>query len=115
MYTSAFLLSLLSTMAFANPLPQGPNDPGFYNTVAEIYSGPNCGADSFVWADPIFGRGGMCQPLDRNNNTPDIVSYKVVDQYPGCSGKFILPTSPSIPSLHSSSISLDKRNAILVN
>ncbi|KAF2449430.1 hypothetical protein P171DRAFT_427627 [Karstenula rhodostoma CBS 690.94] len=66
-------------------LAQGPNDPDFYNTVAEIYSGPACDAASFVWADPIFGRGGTCQLLDRNDNTPDIISYKVTAQYPGCS------------------------------
>lgn len=69
-------------------LGQGPGDPGFYNTVAEIYSGPNCDSSSFVWADPIFGSGGMCQLLDRNDNTPDIISYKVTAQYPGCSGEF---------------------------
>lgn len=63
--------------------------PGFYNTVAEIYSGPDCSTDSFVWADPIFGRGGSCQLLDRNDNTPDIVSYKVVSQHPDCTGTYL--------------------------
>jgi hypothetical protein len=77
-------LSALLSHAFA----QSPGDPDFYNTVAEIYSGPACDASSLVWADPIFGRGGTCQLLDRNDNTPDIISYKVVSQYPGCSGKF---------------------------
>ncbi|CAJ2505822.1 Uu.00g132160.m01.CDS01 [Anthostomella pinea] len=61
-----------------------PGDPDFYNTVAEIYSGPDCAVDSFVWADPIFGRGGVCQPLDRNNNTPDILSYRPTAIYPDC-------------------------------
>ncbi|KAF2794323.1 hypothetical protein K505DRAFT_206577, partial [Melanomma pulvis-pyrius CBS 109.77] len=62
---------------------------GFYNTVAEIYAGPDCTEDSLVWADPIFGRGGQCQLLDRNDNTPDILSYKVVSQHPECVGEFI--------------------------
>lgn len=83
MHFRHIILTVLPVLSTA----QGPGDPGFYNTVAEIYSGRDCNADSFVWADPIFGRGGMCQPLDRNNNTPDIISYKVTDQYPGCSGK----------------------------
>ncbi|KAK8011410.1 hypothetical protein PG990_010375 [Apiospora arundinis] len=62
----------------------GPFDPDFYNTVAEIYSGDGCTESSLVWADPIFGRGGHCQPLDRNNNTPDILSYKVTYNFPEC-------------------------------
>lgn len=86
MQLKTLLISILPTLALA----QGPGDPGFYNTVAEIYAGPDCSEDTFVWADPIFGRGGMCQLLDRNNNTPDIVSYKVISQYPGCSGKLPL-------------------------
>ncbi|KAI1478153.1 hypothetical protein F4774DRAFT_177587 [Daldinia eschscholtzii] len=61
-----------------------PGDPDFYNTVADIYSGPDCGEESFVWADPIFGRGGNCQPLDRHGNTPDILSYRPTDIYPDC-------------------------------
>jgi hypothetical protein len=84
MQLKTILLTILPTFAIA----QGPDDPGFYNTVVEIYSGPNCNADSFVWADPIFGRGGTCQKLDRNDNTPDIISYKVTSQYPGCSGEW---------------------------
>ena len=69
-------------------LAQGsPGDPDFYNTVAQIYSGPNCDASTLVWADPIFGRGDTCQLLDRNDNTPDIMSYMVVQQYPGCTGE----------------------------
>jgi len=80
-FAAVFLASLSAA------LPQSPGDPDFYNTVADIYSGPSCSADSFVWADPIFGTGGTCQLLDRNNNTPDIYSYKVTAQYPGCTGK----------------------------
>lgn len=79
--------ALLASIIIPALVAAGPDDPGFYNTVAEIYSGPNCDPSSFVWADPIFGRGGSCQLLDRNNNTPDIQSYKIIDQYPGCSGK----------------------------
>lgn len=87
MHLPSFLLtSLLPLLALA----QGgdPNAPGYYNTVAEIYAGPDCTEDSFVWADPIFGRGGQCQLLDRNNNTPDILSYKIVSQHPECVGEF---------------------------
>ncbi|KAI1406166.1 hypothetical protein F4819DRAFT_287965 [Hypoxylon fuscum] len=61
-----------------------PDDPDFYNTVADIYSGPDCTNETFVWADPIFGRGGSCQPLDRHGNTPDIFSYKPVSIYTDC-------------------------------
>ncbi|KAF2278713.1 uncharacterized protein EI97DRAFT_465128 [Westerdykella ornata] len=75
-------LSALPTLALA----QGsPGSPDFYNTVADIFSGRNCDAATFVWADPIFGTGGTCQLLDRNNNTPDIYSYRITSQYPGCS------------------------------
>ncbi|KAI1777342.1 hypothetical protein F4818DRAFT_345510 [Hypoxylon cercidicola] len=65
-------------------IAESPGDPDFYNTVAEIYSGPDCVEDSFVWADPIFGRGGSCQPLDRHDNTPDILSYKATSIYTDC-------------------------------
>ncbi|KAI1141851.1 hypothetical protein F5Y05DRAFT_275182 [Hypoxylon sp. FL0543] len=61
-----------------------PGDPDFYNTVADIFSGPDCGNETFVWADPIFGRGGACQPLDRHDNTPDILSYRPTSIYPEC-------------------------------
>lgn len=71
------LQTLFFTIFPCLSLAQGPDDPGFYNTVAEIYSGPDCAQERFAWADPIFGRGGICQLLDRNNNTPDILSYKV--------------------------------------
>lgn len=64
-----------------------PDDPDFYNTVADIYSGPDCTNETFVWADPIFGRGGSCQPLDRHGNTPDIFSYKPVSIYTDCVGE----------------------------
>lgn len=82
------LLTLLFAVIPALAAAQaGPGDPGFYNTVAEIYSGPGCTEDTFVWLDPIFGRGGSCQLLDRNDNTPDIFSYRVTAQYPGCTGE----------------------------
>ncbi|KAF2179714.1 hypothetical protein K469DRAFT_716064 [Zopfia rhizophila CBS 207.26] len=83
----AKLLVLLAVAGLATA--QGPNDPGFYNTVAEIHSGPDCLESNLVWLDPIFGRGNMCQPLDRNNNTPDIISYKVTYNYEGCSGESV--------------------------
>ena len=92
MYFKSVLLSLLP--CFASVIAQSPGDPDFYNTVAEIYSGPGCAEEYFVWADPIFGRGGMCQKLDRNDNTPDILSYKITSQYPGCSGKCCFDESP---------------------
>ncbi|KAI1208526.1 uncharacterized protein F4807DRAFT_429961 [Annulohypoxylon truncatum] len=72
----------LSTAAAV--ITAGPGDPDFYNTVAEIFSGPDCSNETFVWADPIFGRGGRCQPLDRQDNTPDILSYKPTTIYPDC-------------------------------
>ena len=92
MYFKSVLLSLLP--CFASVIAQSPGDPDFYNTVAEISSGPGCAEEYFVWADPIFGRGGMCQKLDRNDNTPDILSYKITSQYPGCSGKCCFDESP---------------------
>ncbi|KAI0377779.1 hypothetical protein F5Y04DRAFT_172884 [Hypomontagnella monticulosa] len=77
-----FLAFALSVAAVATAA--SPGDPDFYNTVADIYSGPDCGQESFVWADPIFGRGGSCQPLDRHDNTPDILSYRPTTIYPDC-------------------------------
>lgn len=83
MKLSAIVLAVLPAAALA----QAPGDPDFYSTVAELYNGPDCAADKLIFADPIFGTGGICQPLDRNNNVPEIISYKVTTQYPGCSGK----------------------------
>ncbi|KAI1763927.1 hypothetical protein GGR53DRAFT_343875 [Hypoxylon sp. FL1150] len=74
----------LTLSAVAVVLASSPGDPDFYNTVADIYSGPDCAEDYFVWADPIFGSGGTCQPLDRNGNTPDILSYKATSIYTDC-------------------------------
>lgn len=79
----AFALSVATVVTASSP-----GDPDFYNTVADIYSGPDCGQESFVWADPIFGRGGSCQPLDRHDNTPDILSYRPTTIYPDCIGAF---------------------------
>ncbi|KAK8106343.1 hypothetical protein PG999_009702 [Apiospora kogelbergensis] len=81
MLTSSVILPLFGLVL---PATAGPSDPDFYNTVANIYSGDGCAESSLVWADPIFGRGGHCQPLDRNNNTPDILSYMVTYNFPEC-------------------------------
>ena len=85
MLTSSVILPLFGLVL---PATAGPSDPDFYNTVANIYSGDGCAESSLVWADPIFGRGGHCQPLDRNNNTPDILSYMVTYNFPECHGKY---------------------------
>ncbi|KAF1950958.1 hypothetical protein CC80DRAFT_482004 [Byssothecium circinans] len=83
MKLSTATITLLPTLALAQW--GTPGSPGFYHTVAEIYSAANCTAESLVWLDPIFGNGGTCQLLDRNDNTPDILSYRVTAEYPGCS------------------------------
>jgi hypothetical protein len=82
MQLTTLLLPILPLLVAA-----GPDDPDFYNTVAEIFSGPDCDPLKKVWDDPIFGRGGSCQLLDRNDNTPDIYSYRVTWNYEGCAGK----------------------------
>ncbi|KAI0120429.1 hypothetical protein F4776DRAFT_665562 [Hypoxylon sp. NC0597] len=79
-----FQLLALAFSAATFVTASSPGDPDFYNTVADIFSGPDCGNDTFVWADPIFGRGGNCQPLDRHDNTPDILSYRPTTIYPDC-------------------------------
>jgi hypothetical protein len=61
---------------------------GAFVSVGDKYSGPGCNPSTLIFADPIFGNGNVCQPLDRFGDGAPIVSYSTLSVSPGCSGMF---------------------------
>ena len=51
------------------------------------YSGGGCTEQTVINADPIFGTGNVCQPLNRNEGSPSVVSYKLYSAASGCTGQ----------------------------
>ena len=51
------------------------------------YSGGGCTDQTLINADPIFGTGNVCQPLNRNEGSPSVVSYKAYSAAAGCVGE----------------------------
>ena len=77
-----------STLLFALAVLTGvQGQGGSFVAVGNQYSGGGCTDSSLTFADPIFGNGNVCQPLDRSGTNPPIVSYKVLSVSAGCSGK----------------------------
>ncbi|EOA89691.1 uncharacterized protein SETTUDRAFT_64163, partial [Exserohilum turcica Et28A] len=70
--------------------PLSPRQGGAFVAVGLKYSGPGCTAPTLINADPIFGSGNVCQPLDRFNTGVAIRSYSTTSVSPGCSGKLLL-------------------------
>ncbi|KAH9882451.1 hypothetical protein J1614_000687 [Plenodomus biglobosus] len=86
--TATLSTTLLATIATAAPPAlDARQSGGYYVAVGNWYSGPGCTASTLIFADPIFGNGNVCQPLDRSGTNPPIVSYSTVGVAAGCSGK----------------------------
>ncbi|KAH7558231.1 hypothetical protein BM1_05503 [Bipolaris maydis] len=66
----------LSLLAAATASPLSPRQGGAFVAVGLKYSGPGCTDSTLINADPIFGNGNVCQPLDRFDTGVPIRSYK---------------------------------------
>jgi hypothetical protein len=86
--TLTAVFGTLLSLASAAPSSLTPRQGGAYYSVGELYSGGGC--TNLIFADPIF-TSNACTPLDRNNNVPDITSYKTSRVSAGCSGKYLEP------------------------
>ena len=82
--TLAMILATLLSLTNAAPSSLSPRQGGSYYAVGDLYSGGGC--TNLIYADPIFA-ANTCVPLDRNNNVPDIISYKTDSASAGCTGK----------------------------
>lgn len=77
------LAALISTITLATA--QG----GAFVSVGEKFSSGGCTPSSLIFADPIFGSGNVCQPLDRSGTGAAIVSYRTLSVSAGCSGTWL--------------------------
>lgn len=77
----------LSLLAAATASPLSPRQGGAFVAVGLKYSGPGCTDSTLINADPIFGNGNVCQPLDRFDTGVPIRSYSTSRVSEGCSGK----------------------------
>lgn len=84
-FTTTAALTLLAAVT-ASPL--SPRQGGAFVAVGLKYSGPGCTDSTLINADPIFGNGNVCQPLDRFDTGVPIRSYSTSRVSEGCSGKF---------------------------
>jgi hypothetical protein len=80
--------ALFAVLAAAAPSGLEARQGGFFVSVGLKYSGPGCVDSTLIFADPIFGNGNVCQPLDRSGTGTPIISYETVSVSPGCSGMF---------------------------
>jgi hypothetical protein len=85
--TLTAVFGTLLSLASAAPSSLNPRQGSFY-AVGQLYSGGGC--TNLIFADPIF-TSNACTPLDRNNNVPDITSYRTSSVAAGCSGKYLEP------------------------
>ena len=88
MYLPTFALALLAALTSAAPSSLEARQGDSFVSVGNKYSGGGCSASTLIFADPIFGNGNVCQPLDRFGTSPPIVSYKTLSVSAGCSGEF---------------------------
>ncbi|KAL6171872.1 hypothetical protein ACJQWK_02870 [Exserohilum turcicum] len=87
-FTSTTTVLALFTAIMVPPTtasPLSPRQGGAFVAVGLKYSGPGCTAPTLINADPIFGSGNVCQPLDRFNTGVAIRSYSTTSVSPGCS------------------------------
>jgi hypothetical protein len=85
----AVSIAVLSALAAAAPSNIDARQPGgYYVSVGNKYSGKGCDPSTLIFADPIFGDGNVCQPLDRFGDGGPINSYETLSVSAGCSGKF---------------------------
>jgi hypothetical protein len=83
-----FPIALFAALAAAAPAAFEARQPGgVFVSVGNKYAGPGCTPQTLIFADPIFGRGNACQPLDRFSDGAPIVSYTTLSISQGCSGK----------------------------
>ncbi|KAJ5060633.1 hypothetical protein J3E72DRAFT_428230 [Bipolaris maydis] len=80
----------LSLLAAATASPLSPRQGGAFVAVGLKYSGPGCTDSTLINADPIFGNGNVCQPLDRFDTGVPIRSYMAIYQTADCSGTAFL-------------------------
>ncbi|KAH7108847.1 hypothetical protein B0J11DRAFT_395012, partial [Dendryphion nanum] len=82
MRSATLFVPLLAALAAAIP-QQGR----YYTTVGNKYTGGGCTDQALLYADPIFGNGNVCQRLNRFDDTPAVVSYKLLSAAAGCTGE----------------------------
>ena len=87
-FSSITALALLAAIAPATASPLEARQGGAFVAVGFKYSGPGCTASTLINADPIFGNGNVCQPLDRFDTGVPIRSYNTSSVSAGCSGEF---------------------------
>ena len=75
----------LTLLAAATASPLSPRQGGAFVAVGLKYSGPGCTDSTLINADPIFGNGNVCQPLDRFDTGVPIRSYSTSRVSEGCS------------------------------
>jgi hypothetical protein len=84
----ALALGFLATLSTAAPADLEARQ-GYFAAVGYKYTGGGCTDQTVTYADPIFGYGGYCQPLNRfpDASTPPITSYKLATLAEGCTGE----------------------------
>lgn len=89
MHPITLLLAALAPLTAASPSPiLSDRQGGSFVAVGNKYSAGGCTDQSLIFADPIFGNGNVCQPLNRNEPATPVVSYKTLSTTAGCSGEF---------------------------
>ncbi|KAH7381247.1 hypothetical protein DE146DRAFT_760683 [Phaeosphaeria sp. MPI-PUGE-AT-0046c] len=83
MFTSAIALAVLAAFATAAP-SLSPRQGGTFVAVGNKYSKTGCAQGDLIFADPIFGNGNQCQPLDRSGTGPKIFSFNTTAVNSGC-------------------------------
>lgn len=86
MFTSTIALAIFAALATAAP-SLSPRQGGTFVAVGNKYSKTGCVSSDLIFADPIFGNGNQCQPLDRSGTGPAIFSYTTTSVSAGCKGK----------------------------
>lgn len=87
MLTSTITLALLAALATAAP-SLSPRQGGAFVAVGKKYRHTGCNDNKdLIFADPIFGNGNECLPLDRSGTGELIYSYETTSTSAGCSGE----------------------------
>ncbi|KAH3920707.1 hypothetical protein HBI56_012830 [Parastagonospora nodorum] len=85
MISTTFTIALLTALAAASPAALSARQGGYFVSVGNKYSGKGCNPNQLIFADPIFGNGNVCQPLDRFGDGGAINSYETLSVSAGCS------------------------------
>ncbi|KAF2112841.1 hypothetical protein BDV96DRAFT_549457 [Lophiotrema nucula] len=85
-FTIPALFAAFTAFAAAAPAPAlDTRQGGYFAAAGYKYSGGGCNPNQLIYADPIFGPGNICQPLDRSGTGAPILSYKTYEAAAGCS------------------------------